>query len=300
MESRKQNLAALLPLCCLGILILCSGDSIEGAKKGLRLWANVIVPTLLPFIILTNLIIHGKTLSMAANHPIIKKYHPCILLSIFVGFLCGYPMGGKFVNDLYTGGFIDARLANLLLVLCNNISPMFIIGYVIHYGLNDQISPITAFLLLYIPNITVFLLRYMKYKKQPLHPASFQLTIRPATMSELINESIQSVLAIGAYIMIFSIITELLTAYATKLLLLPISSLEITVGISLLKKAAFSDAKKTALILALTAFGGFSSIAQTKSIAANPALSFLSYTIWKFILSVITGVSTFIVMNYLP
>lgn len=297
MESRKQTIMAVLPMVCLGILILCSDTAIEGAKRGLSLWANVIVPTLLPFIILTNTIIHGKTLSMAANHPIIKKYQPCIILSIFVGFLCGYPMGGKFVNDLYTGGFIDNRLANLLLVLCNNASPMFILGYVIRYGLDGLVSPLFVFAMLYIPNITVFLLRYIRYKRQALHAATFQLVVKPATLSELITQSIQSILLIGAYIMIFSMITELLMGYATKLLLFPISSLEITVGIALLKNAALADAKKTALILALTAFGGFSSIAQTKSVANNSALSFLSYTIWKLLLSVITGSLVLLTMS---
>lgn len=297
MESRKQTIMAVLPMVCLGILIVCSNTAIEGAKRGLALWANVIVPTLLPFIILTNIIIHGKTLSLAANHPVIKKYQPCIILSIFVGFLCGYPMGGKFVNDLYTGGFIDNRLANILLVLCNNASPMFILGYVIRYGLESLVSPFFVFSLLYIPNIIIFLLRYIRYKKQALHAATFQLMLKPATMAELITQSIQSILLIGAYIMIFSIITELLMGYATNLLLLPISSLEITVGIALLKNAALMDTKKTALILALTAFGGFSSIAQTKSVANNSALSFLSYTIWKLLLSVITGSLAFFIIS---
>lgn len=288
----KQYTAILSPIVCLMLLVLCSTTSIEGAKTGLLLWANVIVPTLFPFIILTNLMIHGKTLPALANHPLIKKCQPCILLSVFVGFLCGYPMGGKFVNDLYIGGFIDRQLANLLLVLCNNASPMFIIGYVIHYGLEDSISPVLVFSLLYIPNILLFLCRYARYAKQHNKAADFHLQSGSYTLSELIRQSVDSIFLIGTYIMLFSILTALLEEYAKGLLILPVASLEITVGISLLKNAPVLSAQKTALILALTAFGGCSSIAQTKSVASAKELSFLSYTLWKILSACITGILT--------
>ena len=289
----KHYLAILSPIACLILLVLCSATSIEGARTGLLLWANVIVPTLLPFIILTNLMIHGKTLPALANHPIIKKCQPCILLSILVGFLCGYPMGGKFVNDLYTGGFIDKRLANLLLVLCNNASPMFIIGYVIHYGLEDSLSPAFVFFVLYIPNIILFLCRYARYAKRQNKAADFHLNPQVSSLSEIIQYSIESILLIGAYIMLFSILTALVETYAQGLLLLPVASLEITVGISILKNALLPPSYQTALILALTAFGGASSIAQTKSVANAKELSFFFYTLWKLFLAFITGLLVF-------
>lgn len=286
----KKYASVLSPIVCLLLLVFCSAASIEGAKTGLSLWANIIVPTLLPFIILTNLMIYGKTLPALANHPLIKKYHPCIFLSIIVGFLCGYPMGGKFVNDLYIGGFIDKQLANLLLVLCNNASPMFIIGYVIHYGLEDSISPIIVFFVLYIPNIILFLCRYVRYAKKQNKAADFHLKTKPLSLAEIIAQSIDSILLIGAYIMLFSILTALVKSYAKGLLLLPVASLEITVGISLLKNISTVSSYRTALILALTAFGGCSSIAQTKSVANAKELSFLSYTLWKLLLAGITGI----------
>ena len=288
----KRYTTVLSPVICLLLLVLCSSASIEGAKTGLSLWANVIVPTLLPFIILTNLMIYGKTLPALANHAIIKKYQPCVILSIVVGFLCGYPMGGKFVNDLYVGGFLDKQLANLLLVLCNNASPMFIIGYVIHYGLCDSVSPVIVFGLLYIPNIVLFLCRYVRYAKRQNKAADFHLNTNPRSLPEIIKQSIDSVLLIGAYIMLFSILTALVKQYARGLFLLPVASLEITVGISLLKNTVMLPAHRTALILALTAFGGCSSIAQTKSVANAKELSFLSYTLWKLFLACITGVLT--------
>lgn len=198
-------------------------------------------------------------------------------------------MGGKFVHDLYIGGFIDKKLANLLLLLCNNASPMFIIGYVIHHGLDNTVPPLFVFAVLYLPNIAIFILRYMNYRRRPIRSAELHLSSEPKTLAAIISQSINSILLIGVYIMLFSLITKLLSEYASGLLLLPVASLEITVGISLLKAAGLTGAKKTALILALTAFGGCSSIAQTKSVANHPALSFLSYTIWKIVLACITG-----------
>ena len=290
----KRSIVMFLPLLCLLILFGNSHTAIAGARTGLSLWANVIVPTLLPFIVLTNTFLAGQALPRLVNHPLFRRFKPCVLLCILIGFLCGYPMGGKFVNDLYTGGFLDRRLAELLLVFCNNASPMFVIGYVIHYGLADSISPCIVFSLLYIPNLLLFVVRYLHYQKYASKTAEFHLQEHPKSFSDIISQSISSVLMIGVYIMLFSILTSLLKAFVKPYTLLPIASLEITVGISLLQTQLCAGKLQTAYMLALTAFGGLSAIAQTKSV--SPALNdaFRSYTGWKLFLALCTGLLSFL------
>lgn len=290
----KHYISICLPLICLLILIGNSHTAISGAKNGLSLWANVIIPTLLPFILLTNSLLSGQLLPRLVNHPVLSHFKPCIWLCVIIGFLCGYPMGGKFVNDLYTGGFLDRRLAKILLVFCNNASPMFVIGYVLHYGLTDSIPPCIVFLLLYIPNILLFSIRYLYYKKYASKSADFHMQEHPNTFPDIIKKSIESVMIIGVYIMLFSILTSLLKRFVNQYTLLPIASLEITVGISLLHTHMFSGHIQTTYILALTAFGGFSAIAQTRSVAPALENTFMGYTIWKLFLGLCTGLLSYI------
>ena len=94
--------------CMIGffVLMLCfPRETFEGATSGLLLWFQIILPTLLPFIILSNLLIHTNAVTYISNiiKPFIQKLfrvsnYGCY--AVFVGFLCGYPMGAKVVADL--------------------------------------------------------------------------------------------------------------------------------------------------------------------------------------------------------
>ena len=47
----KRILLSLLALFFLILLLLSPGTALEGARKGLLLWAYTVLPTLLPFMI---------------------------------------------------------------------------------------------------------------------------------------------------------------------------------------------------------------------------------------------------------
>ena len=75
---------------------------------------------------------------------------------LFLGFLCGYPMGGKIINDLVAKKQLSTPLANFLLCVSNNASPMFIIGYVLVSTLHSSVHPIIFFSFLYLPVLLHF------------------------------------------------------------------------------------------------------------------------------------------------
>ena len=49
---------------------------------------------------------------------------------------------------------------------CNNISPMFLMGYVCNRYLNGQINTITVLAVIYLPQICYAILYYLLSKKQ--------------------------------------------------------------------------------------------------------------------------------------
>ena len=47
----KKSIGGILSVLCLLMLLFNPGLALEGARQGLVLWGNVVLPTLLPFMI---------------------------------------------------------------------------------------------------------------------------------------------------------------------------------------------------------------------------------------------------------
>lgn len=72
-----------------------------------------------------------------------------------LGLLCGYPLGAKMASDFTKEGYIKPSTATILLPLCNNISPMFLSGYIGHTVLQDRFPFWFLLVVLYVPYVLV-------------------------------------------------------------------------------------------------------------------------------------------------
>lgn len=290
------------PLLFLALLIAFPTVAISGAKDGLILWYSTIVPTLLPFIIISNLILKsGSTKYFTLIcYPIYKRYpklNPNLPYALMLGFFCGYPMGGKIINDLVAARQLTKAQGQFLLYICNNASPMFMIGYVMVATLKSQINYMTLLFFIYTP-IILFSVIYLFFHKgllfcQPdvvmdTHPASDS-----SSFDDTMIHAFFIVMKIGGYIMIFSIISYVFLYLDFDMLPLSIGVIglsEITTGIKYLGDLTLPFSQKIALITAATAFGGFSSVAQTKSVLSESKLSIRKYVVVKLLLCCMTYV----------
>lgn len=76
--STKENILSILSILFTLGLLLFSTANITAAKKGLSLWANSVVPSLLPFFIATDLLRHTPVvdyLSRAFNRFMRPLFH---------------------------------------------------------------------------------------------------------------------------------------------------------------------------------------------------------------------------------
>lgn len=285
-----------------GILLLFPKYSVEGARNGLLLWSGTIVPTLLPFLLLTGLMNKYQTLHYISwiFFPIYHKIptlNKNLAYTLVLGFFCGYPLGGKIINDLVLSGSYTKKEGQCLLAVCNNVSPMFTIGYTITLILHSKISVPLFLFCLYAPNICYFFLTFILFSKQGfLHTHHSDHTISAQkTIDKIMFDSLLSIFTIGIYIMIFSIGANLLTAFHP----LPVISdfaigcLEITTGITHFGALALNSSQKTAALCAISSFGGLCSIAQTGSVCRKSGLSIVSYTITKAFFACISGLLAF-------
>lgn len=295
------------------VIVLCLNSSFVSKSfvEGLVLWYNNLVPLLLPF-----LLISGFFLSMTDwDHP---NRAGCLILLFLCGLFCGYPVGAIAIGRLYKNKIISEDFAHAIMPLCNNISPMFLMGYVCKQYLDGQINTITVLAVIYLPQISYAVLYYLisktswhislfKTNKKTMYASkNEQINVQTSlsetanTLSEyaaaqdagpapsVIENSITTITVIGIYIAIFSVLYDLAITCIGNIPALHILAcyLEITKGLSELSVLPFSSMQKTALILSVTSFGGVSSIFQSMHILKETKLSFMRYTSGKCICAV--------------
>ena len=268
----------------------------EGASNGLILWFQIILPTLLPFLILSSLLINTP-----AIHLLVKFTSPlfCRLFgvtkygsfAVLCGFLCGYPMGGKVTSDLLNSNKITLTEAKYLLSFCNNTSPMFIISYVMHQSLQASHLIFPALAILFLSPVNFYPISYKSYDttNNDLNSKNIE---KSSLLDECIMKSFETITKIGGYIIIFSICTHLISALPVTnsimhLLLIPF--LEITTGVLSLSQSLISFQDKFIIILSLISFGGWCSIAQTRCIISDAGIPLFTYIIEKLITSAVTS-----------
>ena len=297
----KRYFTSLCVIALFVLMLLFPQPVFKGASSGLLLWFNVILPTLLPFMIISNLLIGTRAID-----AISKVFGPvmCRLFgvtrygsfAIIAGFLCGYPMGGKVTADLVRKQYITWQEGEYLLSFTNNTSPMFIISYVVWQNLKDTSRTMPALLILILsPILCSFLFRIYYRPGARIHSSGCPPLPKAAAaslMDSCIMNGFETITKVGGYIMLFSILIALLQKlpldhFLFSLLLLP--SLEMTTGIPLLCASPLSADTCFVLSLALTSFGGWCSVAQTRSMVQGTRLPITPYIIEKLITTLVTS-----------
>jgi len=104
-----------------------------GAQTGLALCINAVIPSLLPFLLLSNCLIKsnfsrplGVLFSKILSPVTGLSPQGCVLY--ITGLIGGYGAGARAVKDSYDNGDITKNEAEALLAFCNNSGPLFVIG----------------------------------------------------------------------------------------------------------------------------------------------------------------------------
>lgn len=295
------------------IILLITNNQIviSGASYGLMLWYKSIVPLLLPFMLISGIIEKNIIKEKSRQYLAI----PSIIL---LGLFCGYPIGAKATSTFVKEGTITLSTGNILLPICNNVSPMFFLGYILSNALNNSISPTKAYAVIFLPYIITLLFEHVlitinntsptnSKERKPFKKAKHSKTNSLANNSytncssqnskqccnqSISEQSINQITMVGLYIMLCSVISEFILSInhlsnIAKLVSLGIT--EITRGVTYISQSEILPQNaKTALILACTSFGGISSIMQTTKVIQGSGLSLLHYTVIKLICAICT------------
>lgn len=133
--SLKRNILPSLFVIFTICLVIFSKENLSATKNGLSLWANSVVPALLPFFIATELLSHTNVTQTIGR--LLNKYMKPIFnvpgigaYAFVMGIISGYPVGAKIVTKFRQDGLCTKAEAERLLAFTNNSGPLFIIGTV--------------------------------------------------------------------------------------------------------------------------------------------------------------------------
>lgn len=298
-----MRILTLLFLMLLGCILANSQISLSYAAMGLNLWFQKMIPSLLPFMILSGTMVRMKLTDKFAMilYPVVRPLYRVrknVCYAMLMGFLCGFPMGARVVDDLYVRNMISKREAEYLLAFCNNIGPVYFCSFVLPLLERKLVLPY-LFGMYGIPLLYGLVLRYTLYRDLSLpqnvslppsliccEAASQSKAPAGRLLEELdgsVRSAMQNMLSLGGYMVLFNLL-NLLPHILLKKPLAPLAPLlEITGGLTVLGSHA-----PLYSLLALT-FGGLSCIAQTYSSIGDSDLSIGSYVLHKIVLTALNA-----------
>lgn len=294
----------IFPIFLIIVTLIFHNDVISGTQTGLLLWYRSLIPALLPFILITNTLSELNTYQIIAKKLI--RFCPNIyeLLAVVLGNLCGYPIGAKILNDLVISKCISYKKANSLLAVSSQVSPMFLLGYIYNIILEKEI-PLYIFLIsIYLP---VFILYIYKIKndttKEPvIDNSDKQNTGYGININNTFMQTVNTIVFIGIYVIIFSIILEILIKVIdSDIIKCLLSFMEITTGLNLIKNLSINRNLFFPITLCLSSFGGLCTMFQIKIVLSYQKASLKKYLPDKIIMSAGTFLIIFLytkIKNY--
>ncbi|MCM3568788.1 sporulation integral membrane protein YlbJ [Neobacillus mesonae] len=318
-------------------LIFFPQESLEASRRGLDMWWKIVFPSLLPFFIVSELLIGFGVVKFIGVllEPLMRPLFRVPGAGGFVwamGLASGFPAGAKFTARLRQEGQLSQIEAERLVSFTNSSNPLFIFGAVaVGFFKNAQLGIILA-LAHYLGNFCVgIIMRF--FGKEPSKESKKEknsISIRGALstlhqtrlkdnrpigklLGDAVNTSIQTLLMVGGFIIIFSVINKILyilhiTEALGKIVEVMFSSLafpemlsipfisgifEITLGSQLTSNVGAATLLQQAMITSfILGFSGLSVHAQVASILAQTDIRYKPFFIGRILQGIFASLFT--------
>jgi len=320
-------------------VIVYPKESFNAALSGLKMWFEIVFPSLLPFFIGSELLINlGVVNSIGVLlEPVMRPLFNvpgCGSFPFIMSITSGYPVGSKIVAELYNKKLCNKAEAQRLLSFCSTSGPLFMIGAVAIGMLNVEGSGFIIAASHYLGALSVGLIfRFYKFKDRGISFSksntikraaktlieAFNKETRPFGMmlSDAVKNSVNSLLAIGGFIVLFSVVIRLLilsgfVSIVSDSIYIIIRSLkintgiispiisgffEITVGCKLIASVETSLYERIIAICGIISWGGLSIHAQVASMISTTDLKMSLFMLSKALHSIFSCLYAYIIIN---
>lgn len=298
----KRIKYVILCLCLLlfgAAVIIYPERYVTACFEGFALWAECVLPSLFPFIVIS-LIFIKSGLADKASLPLRRAANAlnlpqsaavCFLLSI----CSGYPAGSRLVAEFYESGALTKSDCDKLAPLCSTSGPLFIIGSVGYKMFGDKLLGVKIFIAHALAAL-IFSLIYCKFCKKTQYVPPKRVKSTGNILYDSFYGAVISVAVAGGFIAFFYVVAKFLQdfyvfaplEYLLKLFVdgetakaFCLGLAEITTGCRYL--SAGQSPLKGALAGFLITFGGISILMQQLGYLMKTGVKPLKFICFKFI-----------------
>lgn len=307
-----------LSLLALG-MFMYPQEVLNSANGGLTLWWRFVLPALLPFFILSELLMaSGFVHFLGVLLESIMRPVFCLpgkaAFVVAMGYTSGFPMGAVLTARLRKEGEISREEGERLLAFTNNPSPGFMFGAVASGMLGKPALGLLLACSVYLANLIIgFVYRFYRVTSRPqqsLQYPSFKRAWNEMKNAQLrdkrtfgqvlgdaVKQSTNTVLMVAGFMAFFSVILRLLNLWHITLFLATLSHsvipilqipvfyalfnglFEMTLGCQEAIRALSALHQQVALLALLMGWGGLSVFAQVAGLISGTDLRFSSFVI---------------------
>ena len=336
-------------LAAVGLFITASmvrvpGEAFSSAVQGLKIWWEIVFPALLPFFISSEILMGLGVVNFMGVllEPMMRPLFNVPGVGSFVmamGLASGYPIGAILTRRLRKDNLCNQVEAERLISFSNTADPLFMIGAVAigmfgnaHLGVIIAISHYVSAILVGLcmrfyrknaprseqlsnnrGNILVRACRELYHAKQKDGRPLGQL------LGDAVRNSVNSLLMIGGFIILFSVIMRIATVSGVVALvaqgvvgvlqLLGLSTnlssaavsgfFEITIGCSVASGAVAPLMQKIIMASSIIAWSGLSVHAQVAAVINDTDIRILPYIAARALHGVLAGLCTWFMWSYM-
>lgn len=333
-------LKAVIVLIIFFSLIMFPQQVFEASLRGLNTWWTIVFPALLPFFIMSEILVAFGIVQFLGVllEPVMRPVFRLPGTGAFVlavGYTSGAPISSILTADLRKKHLLTRNEAERIICFTNNASPLFMFGAVAvgmfkipEIGIIIAISHYSANILLGLS------LRFWIPRKYDMHYNSqnlgFKMAFKALLESQIYNKkplgkilgdavktSVQNLTQIGGFIILFSVIIELLTIFnVIKLISICLTFflsplmldlqlakgivsgfVEMTIGSKLIAESSSPLHLKVAAVSLILGWSGLSIHAQAISMLATTDIRFYPFIIARLFHGIISAIITLFIYN---
>ena len=270
MKNHKNFVMGATTGIAMLFIIFDARTAARSAYEGIELCLRTVIPSLLPFFVLSGVI---NSCLMGSQFRVLRPLGRLCKIPkgteslLVLGFLAGYPVGAQLVTQSYQEGKISQKTARRMLGFCNNAGPGFLFGM-----LSPLFSSVKILWVLWLIQILCALIAGILIPATP-EPAAHISTHGSISFAEALSKALRSLALVCGWVIIFRIIIGFCNRWFLWLLPTPIQILisgilELTNGCVLLNKLP-CEGLRFLLSGALLAFGGLCVAMQTTSVTTG-------------------------------
>lgn len=187
----------------------------DGLRKGLSVCGSSVIPSLFPFMVLSDFLVSSGLSGIIGEKisPLTKalfRLPGAAGCAVLMGLTGGYPVGARMTAQLYENGEITARQARRMMTFCINAGPAFIIGTVGTVILSSRKAGMILYASLTAVSLLIGIASRMIDGSDTEKSIRKKAEYKSGVLTDSVSRSVQAMLVICAWIMLFSGLNEFL------------------------------------------------------------------------------------------